>query len=87
MNVYKEAVEKWGCEPQINQAIEEMAELMVAFNKLRRNRTADTYNDVCEEIADVEIMMAQMREYFNQDIINQHKVHKINRLKRLLKKC
>lgn len=53
-----EAVDIYGTEAQIWMAIEEMAELSNALAKHRRDRV--TREDVCEEIADVVIMMIQL---------------------------
>lgn len=36
--LYKQAVEKWGEDSQLNQMVEEMAELIVAINKFKRAR-------------------------------------------------
>lgn len=66
--VYQKALKTWGVDNQINQCIEEMAELMKALNKYRRNCTycemQDTGNafrgDIIEEIADVYQMLEQM---------------------------
>ena len=56
--ICKNAVDTYGKELQINQAFEEMAELMVAINYWRRGRVSKT--DVLEEIADVAIMCDQL---------------------------
>lgn len=59
----KEIADYYGYEEQSNQLIEECAELIQAVNKLRRSHRAnkkDFYNLV-EEIADVEIMLAQVK--------------------------
>jgi len=45
-----------------------------------------TTTHVCEEIADVEIMIEQLREIFDADIINQYKTDKIERLEIRLNK-
>jgi NTP pyrophosphatase (non-canonical NTP hydrolase) len=54
----EKALEKWGEDAQINQAIEEMAELTVALNHYRRGRK--TKEDVAAEWADVLIMLSQL---------------------------
>ena len=71
----------WGCSPQINQAIEEMAELIQALNKYRRAVCEETRNHVIEEVADVEIMLEQIKELLAIDSadITDVKVHKIRR--------
>ena len=66
----------YGYEPQSRQLIEEMAELTVAINKLWRlddngdwtifiNRKAECEMNIIEEIADVEIMLEQIKLLLN----------------------
>ena len=63
--LYAAAIGLWGQEPQMRMAQEECAELIVAINKLSRAHghmnTIERWADVCDEIADVEIMMRQLR--------------------------
>lgn len=56
--ICKKAVETFGADQQINMAIEEMAELIVALNHWRRGRCGNA--EVIEEIADSTIMMVQL---------------------------
>lgn len=56
--VCKRAVDTYGKETQINQALEEMGELIVTINHWRRGRA--TKADVFSEIADVIIMCDQL---------------------------
>ena len=56
--ICKLAVDTYGKESQINQAFEEMGELIVAINHWRRGRA--TKEDVLSEIADVAIMCEQL---------------------------
>ena len=58
----KTALNQWGLEAQIGQAIEECAELIVALQKYI-NRTPQVGNTerIFDEIADVEMMLAQIR--------------------------
>lgn len=61
-NVYQQAIERWGIDSQVNQLIEECAELIVALNHARRVSWDGAPADhVVEELADVEIMLEQMR--------------------------
>ena len=62
--LYKLAIDTWGSEAQINQGIEEMAELIQAINKFRRKLCTETITHVAEEIADVEIMLEQYKMIF-----------------------
>ncbi|HBY72984.1 MAG TPA: hypothetical protein DEG06_12155 [Lachnospiraceae bacterium] len=69
----------YGYEPQSRQCIEEMAELTQAINKLWRatqskckgvgkvDMISEAIQRVAEEIADVEIMIAQLQELLGID--------------------
>jgi len=78
--LYEKAIEKWGTGSQIMMAIEECAEFIKAASKLDREVNGSTIDDVCSEIADVEIMMAQMRYIFPEELIEKHKEKKLKRL-------
>lgn len=54
--IAEECVDTWGIKPQLNQAMEELAECIVAINKFRRSGFNDVVN-LAEEIADVEITL------------------------------
>ena len=55
----------YGKEPQIGVAQEECAELIQAISKIRRKgETVKALNNLIEEIADVNIMCAQLEELF-----------------------
>ena len=56
------ALDKWGLDAQCDQTVEECAELIVALQKYsKRSPKTATIEEVIDEIADVEIMLAQMR--------------------------
>lgn len=57
--VFEAAIKKWGQEAQIGQALEEMGELIVAKNHLKRGRIQ--FGAFMEEVVDVYIMMKQLR--------------------------
>lgn len=78
--IFRRAIDTWGTQSQIDMAIEECGELLTALHKLRRNTTTHQIDDVEDEIADVEIMMAQMRLIFNPERIDKRKNHKMLRL-------
>ena len=62
------ALEQWGLNAQVGQAIEESAELIVALQKFtNRTQTPDSVERILDEIADVEMMLAQMRLALNID--------------------
>lgn len=78
--ITEKAVETFGRESQIEMAIEECAELIDALCKLRRNRVfADA---VVTEIADVQIMMAQLCHIFGNNAVAVERLRKIERLER-----
>ncbi len=57
----EKAIEKWGVEAQLFQAMEEMAELIHALSKWRRNDMGKKYRKwVLEEMTDVNIMLWQI---------------------------
>ena len=61
-NEEKRVADYYGLDAQINQSMEEMAELIQALNKYRRaNRSLIELRNVIEEIADVEIMLEQLK--------------------------
>lgn len=60
--ILNEAIETYGVEDQLRMAFEEMAELTQAICKNLRGK--DNLNNVVEEIADVEIMLAQIKMIF-----------------------
>ena len=62
------ALDKWGLAAQAGQTIEECAELIVALQKhINRKPSQDTMEGIVDEIADVEMMLAQMRLVFGVD--------------------
>ena len=63
MNLYQQAIEKFGVENQINQTIEECAELIVALSHWKRDKCLR--NNILEEIAGVENTLKQMKLVFD----------------------
>ena len=61
--VLRSALVKWGKRSQVFMCVEEMAELMKELSKNDRGRSNTT--EIAEEIADVEIMLEQMKMEFN----------------------
>lgn len=84
-NIYGDALEKWGRESQLNMCIEECAELIQAIQKIRRNPNTENIRNLCEEIADVEIMIEQMRMItMKEGVIDNFKEEKLQLLEKLL---
>lgn len=83
MNIYEKAIWKWGKEAQILMMLEEMSELSFLLFKVLRNqkdKIPDNWQ-ISEEIADVEIMIEQMKYLFhNREEINTMRIKKLQRL-------
>ena len=81
--VMLKAVETYGDNSQIDMAVEEMSELIKALMKSRRNDVdiQKKLHNIIEEIADVEIMLEQLKLIFNCfGLVEREKDYKINRL-------
>lgn len=78
--IYRKAFDRFGKVNQITVAIEELSELQKELCKVLRGNM--NIENVVEEIADVEIMIEQLRIMFNADRdIDKVKAQKIDRLK------
>ena len=82
--IYQQAIDKYGKESQICMAVEEVGELITAINQYKRCRIEKI--SVCEEIADVQIMMEQLSLIYGKDDVEKEKERKILRLKERLNK-
>ena len=80
--ILEKAVETYGAGPQIDMMIEEMSELTKALCKYRRAQTGRTFDDVLEEMADVQIMLNQMVLVFAD--FNEEEIAKLERLEERL---
>lgn len=80
--VFKDAIEVFGEDAQILMVFEEMAELQKELCKwLRGNTDAAERYRIAEEIADVEIMLAQMKLLFdNRGLVLNYRREKTARL-------
>ncbi len=82
-SVYKRALEKFGVGAQIGMVFEEMSELQKELCKYMRGKK--NIQEIAEEVADVEIMLGQMRELFDiNQLVEEEKGRKIKRLEKLL---
>ena len=82
--VLKKAICKYGKQAQLDVAIEEMAELTKEIIKSKRG--ASNYHQIVEELADVYIMMTQIRliyGIYDEELINAMDL-KIARLEKRL---
>jgi NTP pyrophosphatase (non-canonical NTP hydrolase) len=78
--ILRRALDTYGLDSQMKMAIEEMSELIKALLKYDRSPGPKTLNDIVEEIADVEIMIAQMRIVFDNGQVEKMIEVKIDRL-------
>lgn len=90
-DILQKAIDTYGESAQIDIAIEEMAELTKALIKERREKknNAKAVCDICEEIADVAIMLEQLMIIFDFPLDDDTSVsdfvkYKINRLEKRL---
>lgn len=69
--IFRKALTHYGPEAQIKMLYEEMAELQLAVCK--NGRGADNLDNIAEEIADVGIMLDQMRLLFGAGPLSEIK--------------
>lgn len=89
----KKIADHYGYEPQSRQLIEEMAELTQAINKVWRTRNfpctqveaVRAIDNLFEEIADVEIMLEQIKYLMNcYSEVDEHREQKLTeRIKKI----
>lgn len=76
--IYRQALEKWGYLQKV-VAIEEMSELQKELSKNLRGK--DNRLDIAEEVADVEIMLEQMKILYGiNSLVESNKNYKLKRL-------
>lgn len=74
------AIDMWGCDAQLKMVLEEMSELAKEICKFWRGK--NNTESIADEVADVEIMLAQAKLIFGiEKTVEQHKVDKLERLK------
>lgn len=84
--ILQRAIDRWGVRLQSNQCIQEMAELIVAITKLQQLYDAPhteqiaARDNLIEEIADVEIMIDQMKLMYGEQDIRKQRDYKLQRL-------
>lgn len=88
--IMQRAIDTYGVQAQCDVAIEEMAELTKALLKIRR---ADDHaaqvaalDNTIEEIADVSIMIDQLKIMWGSRHVEQYRKKKLERLDQRLKK-
>ena len=81
--VLRAAVEKWGKEAQTKMVLEEMSELQKEICKNWRGQNNE--DSIAEEIADVEIVLEQLKIIFGcAGKVHAHRIRKMKRLKERL---
>lgn len=78
--VLEKAIRHYGFDSQADIAIEEMSELTKAIIKDRRYQSMETLANIFEEIADVLIIVEQLRLAFLPEHIDNYVTAKIARL-------
>ena len=79
-DVYRKALMTYGKDVQITMVFEEMAELQKELCKALRGKKVT--GNIAEEIADVEIMLEQMKILFEiEDMVESLKQYKVKRLR------
>jgi chorismate-pyruvate lyase len=84
--IYKSAIEEYGMDNQVIVTIEELSELQKELTKILRDE--GSISRLIEEMADVEIMLSQVKEMFalKDEDLEKMKIKKTARLlDRLLK--
>ena len=87
----QDVVEKWGEETQLDMIVEKSLLLAITIQRLRRIERkedhlsySDAYNDVCEKVADMRLMVEQAEFLFNANEINNHYQNKVQYLTQAL---
>ncbi|TDD77102.1 MazG nucleotide pyrophosphohydrolase domain-containing protein [Flavobacterium caseinilyticum] len=78
----QEAIHLWGNDAQIKLLHEEIGELMQAISKQNRKPNPENFSHLCEEIADVKIMLSQLELITDPDAVADHYYFKMQRLQR-----
>ena len=78
-----DALETWGIEAQTNMVFEECGEAIVVMSQAIRGRKSS--DDIRSEIADVLIIMMQMRLIFDPELVDEMIDKKMARLEQRLK--
>lgn len=81
--VYLAAIDKWGRTGQILKAIEELGELSTALSRAL-NGISRTSREVDTEIADVEIMLEQLKIIFGVEGVDFERREKLEHLAQLV---
>jgi len=95
IKIYEKALELYGQDAQFEMTIEESSELILAFQKFKRaiadphsteKKLIQVSKDVIDELADVQIMLDQMKLIFGYIEIEKRITFKLNRLVKRMNK-
>ena len=81
--ILAQAIQTYGVPAQTDMCIEEMAELQKALLKYRRDPCDERKKDILEEMADVQIMLDQMKMAYGDPV--KFELFKLARLEERLK--
>lgn len=79
--LYDKAIKVWGMRAQIDMAVEECAELIKALQKRKRVTAYETIDNILEEMADVEIMIEQLKLMYDYSSNDGTKFESIKQMK------
>jgi len=82
MTTPERALKHFGIDTQLLKLAEECSELSQAALKFHEYRSVERSAALAEELADVEIMLEQMRAYFGDTPVDAQRANKITRLER-----
>jgi len=83
--LFAECIRAWGLDSQQFQLVEETGELLQALSKIRRKKSIEALENFAGEIADVEIMLTQMKQiYLIEKEVEEIKLQKLERLEKRL---
>lgn len=93
LKLYDEALKVWGKEAQYDQCNEEMAELMIAINKLKRatkygefQNIEELKDNLIEEISDVFLCSEALLYYFKNEKSYEKLNEKLEKFKSQIEK-
>lgn len=92
--IYDEGLNVFGMECQFDQCVEEMAELMVAINKTKRQEKYGEYEgdlsikeNLKEELADVFINVEALAHFLGKEQFDEIVEKKMQKFARTIEKC
>ena len=91
-NIYKDAIDKWGETAQLDQMVEEMAELTLAISKYKRQfndslldyQKQGVMENLYTEIADVKLVIEEMEFMFGAENVKNAYDKQVKKFKKEL---